>query len=321
MGKNDRPFVGVDLGGTNIGAGVVDNKHAVIATSKKKTRADKGEGEVIDRIVAVVKDALEEAGMTQKSVGGLGIGAPGAIDGDSGVVLEAVNLRWTNFPLADELSKKLDMPVVVDNDVNVGAWGEYVAGAGRGHDSLLGVFVGTGIGGGLILGGKLYHGHFHTAGEIGHVVIHADAPLGRRTLERTASRTYVADQIRKLIESNRKSKMVDIVEGDLSNIRSKALAKAIEIQDPLTVEVVRQSADYVGIAIANMVTVLSLPCAVVGGGLNEALGEVYTKWVRKSFEKHVFPAKLRECKIVSGQLGDHAGTIGAADLARRRVSD
>lgn len=317
--KEDKPFVGVDLGGTNIQAGVVTAKHEVISRGKSKTKAAGGADEVIKRIGKTVDEALSDAKLSPKDVGGLGIGAPGAIDIKEGLVLNAPNLRWTRYPLADELAKKLEMPVTVDNDVNVGTWGEHVAGAGQNHDSMLGVFVGTGIGGGIVLDRQLFHGHHHTAGEIGHVIIQADAPLGRRTLENLASRTAIADHLRKLIEANHDSELTAITDGDLTAIRSKALAEALKRKDGLAEQVIRQAAVYVGTVIANLVTVLSLPCAVLGGGLTSALGENWVQWVRDAFEQRVFPAEMKVCKILAGKLDDDAGVIGAADLARRRL--
>lgn len=316
MGKY---FIGVDLGGTNIAAGVVGGDHKVISRDKRKTKAAGGEERVIERITKTVLGAIEEAKLKKADIGGVGIGAPGAIDIDKGVVINAVNLRWNDFPLAEVLKKELDLPVTVDNDVNVGTWGEAVAGAGRKYKDMLGIFVGTGIGGGLVIGGKLYHGHHNTAGEIGHTVLLGDAPKGRRTLENVASRTATTTLLKSLILSNHESELSAITEGDLDNIRSSALKRAFESEDPLTMEILRQTAEYVGIAIANTLTLLSLPCAVVGGGVTEALGENWLKWVRKSFKTHVFPPILADCPVLASELGDDAGVVGAADLARKRL--
>jgi len=321
MGKaDDKLFVGVDLGGTNISAGACDVKNKLIAREKKKTKAEEGGPAVIDRIVKTIQEALAIGGLKLGDIGGVGIGAPGAVDINKGTVINAVNLRWKDFPLAAALKEKLKVPVTLDNDVNVGTWGEHVAGAAKDFDDLLGIFVGTGIGGGLILGGKLFHGHYFTAGEIGHTILFSDAPRGLRTLENRASRTAVVNQLKQLILSNHASEVPKLVDGNLDEIRSSVLAKAIKDGDELTIEVVKQSARYVGIAIANTITMLSLPCAVVGGGAMEALGDPYLKWIRQSFEEHVFPEKLRSAKILQSSLGDDAGVVGAAHLARLRLS-
>ena len=320
MAKSDnRLFIGVDLGGTNVAAGACDAKNKVVVRDKKKTKADEGTKSVIERICKLVRDVAEQAGKKLEEIGGVGIGAPGAVDMNKGVVINAVNLRWTNFPLAEALKDELKIPVTVDNDVNVGAWGEHVAGAAKDYKDLLGVFVGTGIGGGLVINGELYHGHFFTAGEIGHTILFGDSPLGMRTLENRASRTAMANTLKQLILSNHESEITKLTDGNLDAIRSGVLSKALKAEDPLAMKIIKLSARYVGIAIANTLTLLSLPCAVVGGGAMEALGDSYLKWVRESFEEHVFPAKLKSAKILASKLGDDAGVVGAAHLARIRL--
>ena len=308
------PYLGIDLGGTNIQAAlVVDGK--IRQRADTKTKADLGSAEVLRRIVKCCDKLVDAEGIKRKDLAGAGIGAPGAIDISSGVVLTAVNLGWKHFPLSQALGEELGMPVVVDNDVNVGVWGEYRAGAGRGFDDLFGVFIGTGIGGGLVLNRRIFHGANHTAGEIGHTLLRADAGLGRRTVEDLASRTSMAELLVKLIQTGRPSIISELVDGDYSKVRSKVLAKAIAADDPLTMEVVKQAARHVGMTIANVVTLLSLPCAVVGGGATEAFGERWMQWITESFKQCVFPAELGECKIVASQLGDDAGPLGAAMLA------
>ena len=320
MATSAKHVIGVDLGGTNIQVGVVNEKNRIVGRSKSKTQADKGTETVIDRIVKTVNDAIDDSKLKPSEISGLGIGAPGTVDVKKGIVRTAVNLRWNNFPLCKHLTKKLKMPVTLDNDVNVGTWGEFVAGAAKTKKGdLLGIFVGTGIGGGLVLNGQLYSGDMGTAGEIGHVVLHADGILGRRTLENAASRTNIVRQITDLIRANHESSIGEATDDNLDNIRSKALAEALAKNDPLTTEIVKNAATYVGIAIANTVTLLSLSNVVVGGGMVEAAGGTFVEWVRESFVANVFPPDLKKCNIMASKLGDDAGVIGAADLARERL--
>jgi glucokinase len=319
MAKSDKAYIGVDLGGTNIQAGVLDANNKLIVSDRIKTKAEGGEDTVVKRIAKLSLSVMEKAGIKPEEVGGLGIGAPGAVNYKKGVVINAVNLRWTDFPLAKVLQKELGIPIVVDNDVNVGTWGEYMAGAGKGYDNLMGIFVGTGIGGGLVLNGDLYHGTLMTAGEIGHVVIRADAPLGQRTLENLASRTNIVNQLRQLILSNHASIISDLTQGDLDKVRSKILSEAYKKKDALTMEVIGQAAHYLGVTIASVVTLLSLPCIVVGGGVTEALQNDWIELIREVYDEYVFPPELSKCKIVASKLGDDAGTIGAALLAKQRL--
>ena len=323
-------YLGIDLGGTNIQCGLLDTsksvqKVGVTHRGDTKTKADKYPGNdgapaVIDRIAKLAQEVLDDAKVSLRDLAGVGIGAPGVIDHDKGIVSLAVNLGWTDYPLAKELSKALGgVPVCLDNDVNVGAWGEYKAGAARKCDSLLAVFIGTGIGGGLILDGKLFHGHHRTAGEIGHVVYNPFGILGRRTVENMASRTNLAQHLTQLIHTGHPSVIPQLVDGDLSKIRSKVIAKAAAQNDALTLQVLDHGMTALGIAIANTVTMLSLPCVVIGGGLAEAIGAPLLDPIRAAFQKHVFPESLRGIKLVASELNDDAGVVGAALLAESRL--
>ncbi len=197
-------YLGIDLGGTNIGAGVVTSEGKLLGYERVKTKADQGSDAVVGRIVKCAEKACEQAKVSVSSIKALGVGAPGTCDLEHGIVKFAVNLRWNDFPLGAELNKRMGIPIVVDNDVNVGAWGEYKAGAGKGYDfkDMLAVFVGTGIGGGLVFGGQLYHGHHMTAGEIGQTVIFANNVLGQRTLEQAGGRSSMVNQLQRLVEQN-----------------------------------------------------------------------------------------------------------------------
>lgn len=320
MAKNPKLYFGIDLGGTNIQAAIYDaDKQEIVVRDGTKTKAKDGADAVLGRIEKVCNKLLDQAGLDAEAICGLGIGAPGAIDFDHGLVLDAPNLGWVDYPLRDKLSKKFPFAVTIDNDVNVGAWGEYKAGAGKGFDEQMSVFIGTGVGAGLVINGKLYHGTGHTAGEIGHTIVGGRGTLGHRTVEDLASRTSMVRRLRHMIEYNHPSIVPELVDGDLSKIRSKVIAQAFEANDPLTVEIVADAARYVGMAIANVVTLLSLPCVVVGGGATEALGKPWMKQVRDNFEQHVFPEKLKTIRIVASELEDNAGPIGAALLAAERL--
>lgn len=317
---NSRPVCGVDLGGTNIQIGVVGPKGRIMGESKKKTRADEGQDAVLSRILDGVDEACAAAGLSRKDLAAIGIGAPGAIDPEQGVVLEAVNLRWNDVPLASLFTKRSGVPTVLDNDVNAAVWGEYRHGAGRGAGDILGVWCGTGIGGGLILNHRLWYGHFKTAGEIGHTLLLPQNPPGSRSLEHNCSRTAVVERIVRLIRANRRSILTDMCEGDYDTIKSRMLGKAYEQGDPLTVEVVDSAAELLGVAVANAVTFLSLQRVILGGGLTEALGKPFVEGVHKSFKRHVFPDRCRKAEIVASQLEDLAGVLGAAAIAVERLN-
>lgn len=311
-----KPIVGVDLGGTNIQIGIVSPERKLLARSKRKTKPDEGRDAVIGRIVDGIGEACAECKVKPSDLAAVGIGAPGVIAPDAGTVVEAVNLRWNDVPLAALVSKKTGVPTVVDNDVNAAVYGENLVGAGENARDLLGVWIGTGIGGGLILSGELYRGHFLSAGEIGHTILFPGHPIGNRSLENFCSRTSVVERIERLIRQNHASVITELVGGDLSEVRSKTVAKACEMGDELTLRVVAETAELLGFAIASVVTLLSLPRVVLGGGLTEALGDRLVENVKKVVRANVFPEKAgRQVKVVGTKLCDDAGVLGAALLA------
>ncbi|MEM7622012.1 MAG: ROK family protein, partial [Planctomycetota bacterium] len=290
-----------------------------IQRAKRKTNAEEGRDAVLTRIVSGVNECCEAAGVAVTDAAAAGIGVPGPVDDRRGVVIEAVNLRWANEPVGDLLSEKLKIPVTLDNDVNVAVYGEWKNGAGRGSDNLLGAWIGTGIGGAFVLDGRLYSGHFKTAGEIGHMPFAPFNPPGTRSLEQTASRTAIHHRLRRLIETNRPSLLVEITGGDLGKIKSRHIAEAFRKGDELTIEVINDAAERLGYSLAGLVTALSLHRLILGGGLTEALGTVWVESVRAAVQRTVFPVTCRAVEVVATELEDNAGVVGAAALARERL--
>jgi len=311
--RTGAPTIGIDVGGTNITGGLVSASNRILARHRIDTEADQGPQHVIDRIVECVTYL---ASHSKTPIAAVGLGIPGAVDPRRGLVLEAVNLRWKNLKLDAELKRRIQLPIVLDNDVNVGTWGSYRLGTGKGAENLMGIFIGTGIGGGFVFNGQLFHGHFKTAGEIGHTVLAAHGPVGLRTLEQLASRTAVVNRLTQMVNANHPSSLPKLAGKKWPKIRSKVLAKAMKSNDELTIRVLHDAAHHVGVAIANVVTLLSIDRVVVGGGLTEALDSRWIRWIRESFLQHAFPDVCHRCKIVPSVLGDDAGLIGAALLAR-----
>jgi glucokinase len=317
-----KPFVGVDLGGTNMQIGVVSPDLKMLGEAKRKTKAEEKLEGVLGRMVAGIEEACESAGITVADLGGVGVGAPGAVDPHKGVVLEAVNLRWDDVPLAEILSKRLKIKAFLDNDVNVAVYGENRMGAGKNARNLLGVWLGTGIGGGLILNGELYYGHFWTAGEIGHTILFPNLPRGLRSLENNCSRTAIVERLVKLIKTNQKTKVTAEVGDEYDKIKSRTLARHYlegEREDKLVVEVVDAAADLVGQSIGSIVTLLSLPRVVLGGGLTEALGPPFVERVERVVREVAFPDACKKVDVVESTLEDAAGVFGAAMIAMDRA--
>lgn len=313
-------FVGIDLGGTNMQIGVVDSTNMVMGRSKCKTKAEKGGDAVVERMVEAVEEACEKAGIKAKEISGIGVGAPGAIDMARGVVLEAPNLRWNNMPLAERLSAAFEKrPVLIDNDVNVAVYGENRLGAGGNARDVLGIWIGTGIGGGLVLNGSLYYGSHGSAGEIGQTVLFPGAPLGWRLFEQNCSRKHLVSRILRLIEANRASSLIEIA-GGREDIGASSVAEAYAKGDALVREVVDEATQLIGVAAANAVTLLSLPMVILGGGFAESFGQPFADRVADAMKPHVFPKALQGCRVVTTRLADDAGLLGAALLARERFA-
>ena len=234
------------------------------------------------------------------------------------MVINAGNLGWKQVPLRAILEKRLGMPVVVENDVNAAIWGEAQLGAAKSWTDVLAVWVGTGIGGGLVLGGEIHRGSFHTAGEIGQMILFPRGGVGRRTLEEHCSRLSMVRAMETIVGFYPQSKIraAFAERGEDGMVGSSAIAECYASGDELAVRVIDDAAELLGMAIANAVTLLSVRAVVLGGGVTEALGKRYVDRVRESFEWNVFPSTLKKCHLVVGQLGDAAGVLGAALLAQ-----
>ena len=315
--------VGVDMGGTKILSAVIDAEGNILGTSKVSTGADEGTSVVIDRIAESIQQAINKSNVDKTSIQAIGIGAPGPLDPETGVVIFAPNLGWRDVPLKTELQARTGLLTFVDNDVNVGTLGEHAFGAAQGVQNVVGIFVGTGIGGGIILKGELFHGASKTAGEIGHIIVKAGGPRcgcgTRGCLEAIASRTAMAKQFRKAIKKKKKkSVLTKLTDGDLSVIRSGVLVKAIRAKDKLTLKVFKKVTKYLGIGVGSIVNFLNPDMIVLGGGVVEALDDTFIDNIRTYAEKYALPNTLNGVQIVRAKLGDDSGILGAAALARQR---
>ena len=317
--SDDSKYLGIDLGGTNVQIGVVTGSGEVLSRAKRKTIADEGRDAVLGRIVDGVAEACAEAKVPLSEIHSVGMGAPGPVDPNTGVVLEAVNLRWKDEPIAELLGEQLGKPVALDNDVNVAVYGEWKAGAGQGATDLMGCWVGTGVGGGFVLNGKVFYGHHLTAGEVGHMILMPHNPPGVRSVEHNCSRTAMCNRVRQLIEAGRESIVPELVDGKLMKIKSRTIAEAYAKEDELVTEVVHDAAWRLGTILAGITTLLSLEKIVLGGGLTEAIGKPWVKRVETAVHFHAFPDVCKTVEVVASELEDNAGVIGAALIAQERL--
>ena len=317
-------IIGVDLGATNIEAAAVRGGD-ILASKKKKTRAREGVDVVIERIGTTVRKVMDKMDAEAADFEALCIGAPGAVDIESGVVQSAPNLNWTNVALGDLLEEELGMPILVDNDVNVGVLGEHVYGAGKGALDMVGIFVGTGIGGGLVLNGTPHYGWRGVAGEVGHVVV---KPNGRECgcgrygcVEAYASKTAMEAIIREEMEKGRSTQVFDIMEEKgKEKLTSSVIEASLEAGDLLMEEAIQNAQYYLGLLTANLVNVLDPEVVVFGGGVVERLGQDFIDPIGQTARQHYLQREGAEkIRLVPAALGDDAGPVGAAVIARRRL--
>lgn len=329
--KSKTYVVGVDLGGTKILAAVVDRKGRILGEAKRPTMPAVDADEIVKRLAKTVRESIKEAGVPTKTVLAVGIGAPAPVDPQTGFVFHPPNIPMLrDFPLGERLSEALGVPVFVGNDVNVGTIGEHALGAGRGTKDMVGIFVGTGVGGGVILDGRLRSGFRDSAGEVGHMVVgfkgQSDEPIcgcGRPgCLEAYASRTAIEREIRAGIAAGRETIVTELMEkSGKDRITSGLLAKALTQGDPLVTEVLQRATTYLSVLVATIVNFLDPEMVVFGGGVTEALGELLLEPIRRDAPRwYIQKSDADKVRIVAAELGDHAGVLGAATIARQNLA-
>jgi glucokinase len=314
---------GIDLGGTKIEAVVVDSRNKVLGSARRPTPTEGGPPDVAAQLSAALTEAAHAAGLEPDQLQGVGVGSPGVIDDATGAVTSARNLPgWDGkFELGSTLSAELRAPVFVGNDVQVATDAEFRLGAGRPYKSVLGVFWGTGVGGGLILGGKPWIGR-GGAGEIGHVVVKlngARCPCGRRgCLEAYAGRGAMEARARRRAEKGRKTHLFTLMEDHgHTRLTSSIWAHALERGDKLATELVDEALEALGAGIASAVNVLDVEAVVIGGGLGIRFGQPFAERISDAMHPHLFnDGSPPDVRVAA--LGDLGGALGAALLARPR---
>ncbi|CAN5647957.1 ROK family protein [soil metagenome] len=325
VGQAEGPFVlGIDLGGTKILAGVVDANHQILGRAKRSTPAKEGAEALMAALTECGQEALLAAEVPAEQVVGVGVGSPGPLDTEAGVIRSSPNLNVREFPIGPGLAKNLGKPVLVRNDVRAGGWGEFRLGAGHGYQDVLAAFVGTGIGGCVIRQGEILTGATGNAGEIGHLIVKANGPKcgcgNRGCLEALASRTAITKRVHKALRKGTKSVLAEHVTSKNSRLKSRELSAAYQDGDPLAVGEVERSAWYLGHALCGLINVLGPEIVVVGGGVVEALGDPYVDLVRASAREQAMADPDQRVQIATASLGDDAGVLGASLMARDRFA-
>jgi glucokinase len=314
---------GFDLGGTKMLCIVMDDKQTIVARKRKKTKGTEGAQAGVIRIADLIRETFADNSLPIEELRSLGIGCPGPVDMDKGVVNVAVNLGWKNISLAAMLEDELDCPVAVLNDVDAGVYGEYSLGAAVGARSVAGIFPGTGIGGGFVYEGQILRGKRSSAMEIGHTKITSSNRTSgldmTGTLESEASRLAIAAECAKLAYRGEAPNLLRAVGTDIAQIRSKVLAAAIRDGDKAVERIVRQAAQTIGYAVVNLIHMLCPEVIILGGGLVEALHEIYLDEVIRTANKNVLQCYNDMFEIKMAKLGDDAGAMGAAIWGKQRL--
>jgi glucokinase len=311
--------IGVDLGGTNIVSAIVNCQGKIVSRLKVPTLAERGKEATIKRIIETIHENIVQSTIVLDDIIGIGIGAPGPLDIKRGIINFAPNLPgWIDVPLKKKLKNEFNMKVVLENDANAAAWGERCFGAGQGVDNLVCFTLGTGIGGGIIIDGKIYHGNNYGAAELGHMTVNKDGPRcncgNYGCLEAYSSATGIKNRIINRIEEGIKSEFLNFDDDKLfESLRLKSIFEAARKGDKLTKGVVEEAISYLGIAIANIANILNPEMVVLVGGITNE-GDKLLIPLREEVKKRAFYSNYKSLKIVIGKLGGNAGVLGAAAL-------
>jgi glucokinase len=313
---NDEYWIGVDLGGTKVLAALFDQNLKLLARSKQPTGAEGGPQGVFARIQQTVDAVIREAKVDPHQIHGLGFGVPGQIVPNSTIVRFAPNLEWRDLDLQPLLPADWSWPIVVENDVRMGTYGEYAFGAARGARNVFGIFAGTGVGGGLILNGELHTGFNGNGGEIGHIVVH-----WRRgdSLESIAGRKHMMRRAKDIIDDSPKRVRKEWKGVDLERVKSSQLAEYYQKDDPVAIQVIDDAARAIASGIASVINLLSPEVIVLGGGLAGALGDAFQERIWDIAQRRCLPGATAGIRFVPAALGDDAGVVGCAAFARSRL--
>ncbi len=312
-------YIGVDLGGTNIAAGLVNQNGKILSKASVPTKREREYPEIIKDMAKLIIDLIQGQGLNISDFKSIGIGSPGVPDCKEGKIVYASNLKFRDVPLRDELRKYIDLPVYVNNDANIAAYAESVAGAAKGYKTSVTVTIGTGIGSGIIIDGKIFSGFNSAATELGHTVLKMDGELcncGRKGCwEYYASATACIRQTRKAAEENPNSLINRLVEGDIEKIDAKTAFDAAKQGDETAISVVDKYIGYIGEGLANIVNSIQPEVIVIGGGVCKE-GEFLLKPLRKFIMENTFaPAyNIKIADLKAAEMGNDAGIVGAAML-------
>ncbi len=309
----------LDIGGTKILGAIFDEKDEIIYRLKKKTKQSGDDSANVEKvIISVVEEMIEAAGIDKKKINAIAAGAPGVINQETGVVLFSPNLPWRNYNIKKSIEEKTGIKFFIGNDVNVGVLGEYYYGAAKGYKNVVGFFVGTGMGGGLILDGRLFTGNQFKGAEYGHMILDPEGPLcncGQRgCLEAFSSKKGMSAYIVQQVTRGRSSMLGDKIENGV--FKSKMLKKALAAEDAVAVEAVDRACHYLAVATGNMINTISPDVVVYGGGVIEAVGDIFLEKILKEVDRYCMPSIRDTVELKVAALGDDSILYGALSMIK-----
>ena len=311
-------YIGIDLGGTFVKAGVVDEDYNIVAKASVDSADVAGDAEkVADRMAECARQALAKANLTMDDVESIGIGTPGSVDPNTGMIIYANNLNFLNTPMRQYLEARTGKKIYLENDANVAAYGEVLAGAAKGYNDAIVITLGTGVGGGIIIDGKIYSGFNHFGGGLGHAVIVKDGRQGtcgrKGCLEAYTSATALVKMTQEAMEANKDSKLWEVAK-TLEEVNGKTAFDAMRMGDPVGTELVDQYIQYLGCGLANFVNIFQPEVLLIGGGLSKE-GETLLAPLREILKEETYGISgVKSTTLKTCALGNDAGTIGAAFL-------
>ena len=314
-------YIGVDLGGTNIAVGIVDEQYRILGKASRPAGAFRPQEEIVADMAATAFDAVKAAGVPMEEIAWTGIGSPGTADPKTGIVGLAANLGFRNTPLAGLFAQHIPKPVYLANDANAAAYGELMAGAAKGLDSAVMITLGTGVGGGIIIDRKIYAGFNAKGAELGHIgMVYEGVPCtcGRKgCIETYCSVTALIRQTREAMQAHTESRMWEIAGGRLENVNGRTSFDAMRLGDEAARAVVQQYIDYIAYAVSGIINLLQPQAVVIGGGISKE-GETLLGPVRERAYPQTFDHDPANCAaILQAKLGNDAGIIGAALLGKQ----
>ncbi len=310
-------YAGIDVGGTKVYAIVIDEEGHILSRAKVKIEGQTALESVFDKITRCYVAACEKAKISKQDIAALGLAVPSSIDMKHKIIKHAPNLGWLNVEISSILKERFDRPVFIDNDVNMGMFGEYHFGAGKGYTSIYGMFLGTGIGGGYIVNGEIVRGLNDTASEVGHMIVKIGGPQCncglKGCLEVLAAKVGMIKYMQKQVDVKKKKTILDQIAPDWrTSVGSSALRKAFQKNDKIVKKALTRSAKAIGIAAANLITITGVEAIILGGGVIEELGDFFMPIIQTSMEENVFAEGAEGVQLLQSSLGDDAVALGAA---------